>query len=83
MEEKGEKKMYRHVHPVAGELNFLRMLLNVVKGAASYEYIRTIDGVTYQTFQETCKVLGLLENDREWHDALIQASQWASSQQLR
>lgn len=40
-------------------------------------------GVTYQTFKETCNALGLLNDNREWNDALNEASQWATGTQLR
>ena len=72
-----------YVHPAAGEVYFLRLLLNVIKGARSYEELRTVDGVTYTSFQLACHALGLLGNDKEWEDALVQASQWASGFEMR
>jgi hypothetical protein len=49
------------ISPRKGELFYLRALL-VHKSAYSYEDLRTIDGVTYQTFQEAATQLGLFEN---------------------
>uniref|UniRef100_A0A6N2K087 ATP-dependent DNA helicase n=1 Tax=Salix viminalis TaxID=40686 RepID=A0A6N2K087_SALVM len=46
-----------YVHPAAGELYLLRMLLNHVKGATSFEDLHCISGVVYSTFQLTCKEL--------------------------
>jgi hypothetical protein len=35
-------RMY-YAHPTLGECYYLRMLLNYVKGATSYEHLRTMD----------------------------------------
>ncbi|KAM4086627.1 hypothetical protein ACJW30_10G116900 [Castanea mollissima] len=59
------------------------MLLNIVKGPRNFEELRTINNVTYPTYKEACYALGLLDDDKEWHDSLIEASSWASGQQLR
>jgi hypothetical protein len=47
---KGPTKIGRaiYINPSCGELYYLRMLLNVAKGATSYEDLRTISGVLYQ-----------------------------------
>jgi hypothetical protein len=42
------------------------MLLMIVKGAQSYESLRTYNNVLYPTFKEACKTHGLLEDDQEW-----------------
>ncbi|XP_057745614.1 uncharacterized protein LOC130963528 [Arachis stenosperma] len=57
-------RMY-YVPPTAGEKYYLRMLLNIVRGSCSYEQIRTIDGIVYDTFKDACYALGLLEDDKE------------------
>ena len=54
-----------------------------VKGARSYEDIRTYDDVVYDTFKEACAARGLLGDDREWSYAFDEADSWASSGQLR
>nr|XP_023883470.1 uncharacterized protein LOC111995771 [Quercus suber] len=59
------------------------MLLNVVKGARSFEEIRTIDHVVYPTYKAACYAHGLLDDDKEWDDAIKEASNWASGRQLR
>lgn len=63
-----------YVHPASGELYYLRILLNIVRGPISYEKIRTVNGVLYSTFQEACNALGLLDNDIEWIEALQETS---------
>ena len=72
-----------YAHPASGERYYLRLLLNIVKGPTCFEDIRTVDGVLYNTFKEACHALGLLDNDDEWHEALREASQWATGHQLR
>jgi len=72
-----------YVHPAAKELYFLRMLLNHVKGAKSFEDLRQISGIVFATFQLACKALGLLGDDKEWSDAFGEAIPTTSSPQLR
>ena len=49
-----------------GERYYLRLLFTVVRGATSFENLRTVDGIVFPTFKEACISLGLLENDGEW-----------------
>ncbi|XP_074318340.1 uncharacterized protein LOC141655147 [Silene latifolia] len=72
-----------YVHPIAGEKYYLRVLLNIVKGAQSYQEIRTLGDVVYPTFKEACYVHGLLNNDKEWYEAMSGANKWAMPSQLR
>ncbi|KAJ1699041.1 hypothetical protein LUZ63_007553 [Rhynchospora breviuscula] len=71
------------VHPNAGELYYLRMLLNIVRGPTSFEDIRTVNNVLYATFQEACDALGLLDDDNEWLYTLQEAAITASARQVR
>ncbi len=75
-------RMY-YAHPTSGERYYLRMLLNCVKGATSYEHLRTVDGREHDTFTDACIAMGLLANNNEWHQALEKASVWALRRQLR
>ena len=70
-------------HPSSGEKYYLRMLLNIIKGPRNFAEIRTVNGIVYETYQEACYAVGLLDNDKEWHDAILEASNWASGKQLR
>jgi len=72
-----------YINPSCGELYYLRMLLNVAKGATSYEDLRTISGVLYPTFKDACQAMGLLGDDSEWREALREASMWGSAAQMR
>jgi hypothetical protein len=66
-------RMY-YAHSTSGERYYLRMLLNCVKGATSYEHLWTVDGIVHDTFKDACITMGLLADDNEWHQALEEAS---------
>ena len=70
-------RMY-YCSPTAGERFYLRLLLTAVRGATSFEHLRTVAGTLYPTFQAACVALGLLEDDREWIDCLTEASVFAA-----
>ncbi len=72
-----------YAHPTLGERYYLQMLLNCVKGATSYEHLRTVDGKEHNTFKVACIAMGLLADNNEWHQALEKAGVWASIRQLR
>ena len=59
------------------------MLLLIIKGACSYEAIRTYNNILFPTFKEACKARGLLDDDQEWYNAFEEAVTWATSSQLR
>jgi len=71
------------VSPAAGERYYLRLLLASVRGPTSFEDLRTVDGHEYATFMEACDARGLINNAREWRQALEDASIWASGEQMR
>ncbi|XP_035829924.1 uncharacterized protein LOC118479488 [Helianthus annuus] len=72
-----------YCNPAAGPKYYLRMLLGIVRGPRSFEEIKTVDGIVYETFKEACYTYGLLNDDKEWNDALSEAKLWASGSQLR
>lgn len=59
------------------------MLLHTIKGPTSFEALRIVNGELFQTFQETCLKLGLLENDQQWETTLNEASLTCHPQQIR
>ena len=69
-----------YVHPTAGELYYLCMLLMIVKGATNYADVRTFNGRVYNTYREACEARGLLESDNEWillfDEAIVSASSY-------
>ncbi|XP_072064404.1 uncharacterized protein [Arachis hypogaea] len=52
-------------------------------GPTSFEDIRTIDDVVYATFKDACYAHGLLEDDKEYIEAIEEASHWGSGTYLR
>jgi len=75
-------RMY-YAHSTSGERYYLRMLLNCVKGATSYEHLQIVDGREHDTFKDACIAMGLLADDNEWDQTLEEASVRASGRQLR
>ncbi|KAL8161206.1 hypothetical protein V2J09_012695 [Rumex salicifolius] len=59
------------------------ILLNHVKGLTCYEDIRIVDGIIYPTFKEACYALGLLDDEKEYIDDIMEASFWGSAHYLR
>ncbi|RZB47105.1 hypothetical protein D0Y65_050939 [Glycine soja] len=71
------------VPPTTGELFYLRMMLTISRGPISFEDIRTVDGVEYPTYRETCFAMGFLQDDREFIAAIKEAKDWSSAPYLR
>ncbi|XP_031127601.1 uncharacterized protein LOC116029697 [Ipomoea triloba] len=71
------------VSPRSGEVYYLRCLLNVVRGPTSFQDIKIVQGVVYQTFRDACYTRGLLDDDREYIDAINEASNWSTAQSMR
>ncbi|KAK9051315.1 hypothetical protein SSX86_027942 [Deinandra increscens subsp. villosa] len=71
------------VSPSLGELYFLRILLNKVKGPTSFEDIRTFNGVVHPTFRDACYARGLLDDDREYIEGIQEASFYGTGPYLR
>ncbi|XP_043266624.1 uncharacterized protein [Venturia canescens] len=54
-----------------------------VKGAKSFDDLRTINGQVCETFIATCLALGLIEDDDEWKKVLEEAAIWMMPGLLR
>ncbi|XP_057425917.1 uncharacterized protein LOC130719311 [Lotus japonicus] len=61
----------------------MRILLTVQRGCDSFESIKTVDGVVYPTFHDTCEALGYMEDDREYIDGIVGVSDLGSGHHLR
>ncbi|XP_031108559.1 ATP-dependent DNA helicase PIF1-like [Ipomoea triloba] len=72
-----------YVPPKCGELFYLRCLLNLVRGPTSFEEIKCVDGKQYMSFRDACYARGLIEDDKEYVDAILEASLWATAYLLR
>ena len=62
-------RMYT-INPKNRECYHLRLLLNNVVGPTSFEDLRTVDGVVYDTYQEACLKRELIGDDKEWFNAM-------------
>ncbi|XP_051134181.1 uncharacterized protein LOC127253573 [Andrographis paniculata] len=60
--------------PTDQERYFLRLLLQYRRAPVSYEDLRTVDGVTHDSFRNACVALGLLESDIPLVDCLREAA---------
>ncbi|WVZ90113.1 hypothetical protein U9M48_036443 [Paspalum notatum var. saurae] len=70
-------------YPAEWEHYFLRVLLNHVAGATSFEDLRTIDGQIVPSFCEATKRRGLIEADTTLDDCLTKAETFQMPSALR
>ncbi|XP_044597970.1 uncharacterized protein LOC123274429 [Cotesia glomerata] len=75
-------RMYS-ISPAQVELFHLRLLLLHIKGATSFENLRTVNRILCDTFMSACLAAGLIEDDQEWRKTLIEAVVWMMPRQLR
>ena len=71
------------VRPNKGEQFFLHLLLLHILGATSFEDLRTVNGVLLETFREACALQGLLQDDTERQNVLVEATGFQMPKQLR
>ena len=73
------------IHPAAGDVFYLRMLLHHdhCMGKTSFNDLRTYKGELCETYQEICRLLGLLQDDKEWDEVLSEGSVTKLSGALR
>ncbi|XP_065640451.1 uncharacterized protein LOC136073037 [Hydra vulgaris] len=83
--QRGSDKVIVRMYKVnlTSEVFFLRLLLLHVKGAMSFEDLRTIHGTVFNTFREACYRLGLLQDDIEWRNTLTEAVATRMPKQIR
>ena len=81
--QRGQVGRIVYAHPAEGERYFLRVLLNHVRGATSFENLRTVAGIMYPTFRETCEKRGLIERDQTIDDCLSEATTFQMPAALR
>jgi hypothetical protein len=72
--QRGQVGRIVYAHRAEGERYFLRVLLNHVRGATSFEHLRTVAVITYPTFREACEKRGLVERDQTIDDWLSEAT---------
>ncbi|CAN1172160.1 hypothetical protein LINPERPRIM_LOCUS30907 [Linum perenne] len=72
-----------YVHPGAGDIFYLRMLLGKVRGALGFDQLRTVNGIVCSNYKEACTRLGLLSSDDEWESVMSEVSQWGQPRLVR
>ena len=59
--------------PKQGELYYLQIILNTKVGITSFTDARTYQNIEYATFYETCRAMGILDNDQYVFDTMDEA----------
>jgi hypothetical protein len=67
----------------SGPRFYLRTLLGYARGPTSFDELRTVDNVKYNTFKEACFALGLMNGDGQFIHAIKEASFWGTGMFLR
>lgn len=62
---------------------YLRMLLLHVKGPTSFQFLRTVDDVVYNTFKDAAFHRHLLDSDEEWDRCLQESATYQMPNQMR
>jgi hypothetical protein len=63
-----------YAHPAEGERYYLRVLLSHVRGATSFDDLKTVNGKTCSSFGEACEHLGLIDHDKTIDDCMTEAA---------
>ncbi|XP_072392261.1 uncharacterized protein [Diabrotica undecimpunctata] len=71
------------VHPNQRECFYLRLLLVNVPGPTSFEFLRTVNGRVFNTYQDACRELQLLEDDKHWDLTLADAALTSTPNNIR
>lgn len=81
----GRKQIGRMVYATVaeGERYYLRVLLEEVRGATSFNSLKTIHGVTCDTFRQACELLGVVGTDQSIDHCLLSTSNWMMPSSLR
>ena len=75
--QRGGNKILARMYTVSvkdEERFYLRLLLLHVPGATSFEFLRTVDNVVYDTFKEAAFQRHMLDTDEKWNCCLQDAS---------
>lgn len=67
------------VPPVTGKLYYLLMMLTHVRGLQSYEEIKIVNNVNYNSFRDACIFVGFIGDDKEFIAAITDENHWGSS----
>lgn len=71
------------VSPLEGERYYLRLLLNHIRGATSFDDLKCVNGASVVTFREAALLHGLLNGDENYDLCLEEASLYKMPFELR
>ena len=71
------------VTPNYPERFYARLLLHHVRCAISFEDLRTVRGILCTTFEEACRMMGLVKEEKIWHDCMEEALGFKMPHSLR
>ena len=73
------------MNPLAGDVFYLRILLHNdhCRGKTSFDDLKSLHGTVQESYQEVCRLLGLLQDDREWDEVLCEGAVTKMSSALR
>ncbi|CAG8448893.1 14395_t:CDS:2, partial [Cetraspora pellucida] len=71
------------VNPIEGERYYLRILLNNVKGATSFNDLKIINGYQCSTFKDSALKRKLIESERMYYETMYEAAQFQMPSMLR
>jgi hypothetical protein len=63
-----------YAHPAEGDRYYLRVLLSHVRGATSFDHLKTVNGKLCGSFREACELLGLIEHDKTLDHCMTEAA---------
>lgn len=69
--------------PGHGDRYYLRLLLTSTRGPQSFEDLRNVNGVVYETYRAAADARGLLMSDAHYDSCLREAADWKTGGQLR
>jgi hypothetical protein len=72
-----------YAHPAEGERYYLRVLLSHVRGATSFDDLKTVNGRLCGSYREACEQLGLIEQDKSIDDCMTEAATFQMPYALR
>ena len=71
------------IHPTAGDIFYLRVLLKNRSGAVTFDDLKTVEGINHEDFKSACISLGLCEDDSEWINCMNEAKEIAHPWAIR
>jgi len=71
------------ISPNEQERYYLRIALLHIPGARGYNDLLTVGNTKCTSFREVCRLLGLLNDDAQWHNTMDEAASFQMPYQLR